>query len=360
MLKQSSELNFEGHNIFVGIDLHLKSWTVTILTDKLSHKTFTQPASVDTLHSYLVNKFPGGVYHSVYEAGFSGLWTHYKLQEMGINNIVVNPADVPTTQKEELGKDDPVDSRKLARSLRSGDLTPIYIPAPSTLEDRSLVRLRATIVKDMVRFKQRIKSFLYFYGVSYPQEFEKAGTHWSKRFMKWLKEGVSLQHDSGNQSLKMLIQEAEQQRKLLLETTRKVRELSCSEKYATNMVLLRTIPGVGFITAITFLTEIENIERFGNSDHFAGFIGLVPNQHSTGDKKRIGEMTFRGQDTLKRALIESSWFAARLDPALNKSFHTYLNRMEANKAIIRIARKVLNRMYFVLKYKTEYVSSVVK
>lgn len=360
MLQQSSELNFEGRNIFIGIDLHLKSWTVTILTEKLSHKTFTQPASAETLHNYLDRNFPGGVYHSVYEAGFSGLWTHYNLKEMGINNIVVNPADVPTTQKEELEKDDPVDSRKLARSLRSGDLTPIYIPAPSTLEDRSLVRLRATLVKDMARFKQRIKSFLYFYGVSYPQEFEKAGTHWSKRFMKWLKEGVSLQHESGIQALEILIQEAEQQRKLLLETTRKVRDLSCNEKYASNMILLRTIPGIGFITAITFLTEIENIERFDNSDHFAGFIGLVPNRHSSGSKEKVGEMTFRGQDTLKRAIIESSWFAARLDPALNKSFHSYLNRMEANKAIIRIARKVLNRMFFVLKNKTEYVQSVVK
>ena len=178
--------------------------------------------------------------------------------------------------------------------------------------------------------------------------------------MKWLKEDVSLQHDAGNQSLKILIQEAEQQRKLLLETTRKVRELSYNEKYAHNMALLRTIPGVGFITAITFLTEVENIERFGNSDHFAGFIGLVPNQHSTGDKKRIGEMTFRGQDTLKKAIIESSWFAARSDPALTKCFHSYINRMEANKAIIRIARKVLNSMYFVLKNKMEYVPSVVK
>jgi len=360
MLKQRSEINFEGHNIFVGIDLHLKSWTVTILTEKLLHKTFTQPACVLTLHNYLENRFPGGVYHSVYEAGFSGLWTHYKLQEMGINNIVVNPADVPTSQKEELGKDDSVDSRKLARSLRAGELTPIYIPAPSTLEDRSLVRLRATLVKDMVRYKQRIKSFLYFYGISYPHEFEKIGTHWSKRFMRWLKEGVSLQQNTGNQTLNILIQEAEQQRKLLLETTRKVRELSHSEKYATNMTLLRTIPGVGFITAITFLTEIEDINRFGNSDHFAGFIGLVPNRHSSGEKKIIGEMTFRGQADLKKALIESSWFAARLDPALTKSFHNYLNRMEANKAIVRIARKVLNRMYYVLKNKKEYVPSVVK
>lgn len=360
MQTQSTELNFNGHNIFIGIDVHLKSWTVSILTEKLSHKTFTQPPSAEVLNNYLKCKFPGGSYHSVYEAGFSGLWSHYKLKEMGVNNIVVNPADVPTSQKEQLQKDDPTDSRKLARSLRSGDLKAIYIPDPATLEDRSLIRLRAAIVKDMIRYKQRIKSFLYFYGISYPQEFEKSQTHWSKRFMKWLKEGVSLQHESGNQALSILVEEAEQQRKLLLEVTQKVRLLSRSEKYADNMALLRSIPGIGLITAISFLTEIENIDRFEDTDHFAGFIGLVPNRHSSGGSENTGEMTFRGQDILRSLLVESSWFAARLDPALNMSFHQYIRRMESNKAIIRIARKVLNRIYFVLKNKKEYVPGIVK
>jgi transposase len=359
MQTQKTGLDFKGQNIFVGIDVHLKSWAVTILTDHLVHKTFTQPASADTLSNYLERNFPGADYYSVYEAGFSGFWTHYKLKDMGINNIVINPADVPTSQKEHLQKDDPTDSRKLARSLRSGDLKAIYVPGQSTLEDRSLVRLRAALVKDMVRFKQRIKSFLYFYGISFPPEFEKSGTHWSKRFMKWLNEGVSLEHESGTQALKILVQEAEQQRKLLLEVYRKIRLLSKSEKYAVNIALLRSIPGIGLITSITFLTEIENIERFKNTDHFAGFVGLVPNYHSSGEKANNGEMTFRGNNILRRSLIESSWFAARHDPALMMSFNNHVKRMEPNKAIIRIARKVLNRMYYVLKNKMEYVSGVV-
>jgi len=360
MQTQKTELDFKGQNIFVGIDVHLKSWTVTILTEDLTHKTFTQPASADTLSNYLVRNFPGGNYNSVYEAGFSGFWSHYKLKEMGINNIVINPADVPTSQKEQLQKDDPTDSRKLARSLRSGDLKAIYIPDPSMLEDRSLVRMRSTLVKDMVRFKQRIKSFLYFYGIQFPPQFEKAGSHWSKRFMKWLSEEVTLQHDSGTQTLKILVQEAEGQRMLLLEVLQKIRLLSRSEKYAENIALLRTIPGIALITAITFLTEIENIERFENTDHFAGFVGLVPNYHSSGEKKNNGEMTFRGHSILRRSLIESSWIAARFDPALLMSYHNYIKRMESNKAVIRIARKVLNRMYYVLKNKMEYVSGVVK
>jgi transposase len=360
MQTQRTELNFKGQKLFIGIDVHLKSWTVTILTEYLFYKTFTQPASVEALFNYLNRNFPGATYYSVYEAGFSGFWAHYKLMGMGIQNIVVNAADVPTSQKEHLQKDDPTDSRKLARSLRSGDLKAIYIPGPSTLGDRSLVRMRATLIKDMIRFKQRIKSFLYFYGIAYPPEFERSGTHWSKRFMKWLGEEVSLQHEAGDQALKILLQEATQQRKLLLEVTRKIRLLAGSEKYSKNMALLRTIPGIGFITSITFLTEIEEIKRFENTDHFAGFVGLIPNRHSSGEKDNNGEMTFRGQDALRKALIESSWMAARFDPALMMSYHSYIKRMEPNKAIIRIARKVLNRMYFVLKNKEEYVSAVVK
>ena len=360
MQTQATKLNFEGQNFFVGIDVHLKSWTVSIVTDHLTHKAFTQPASAEVLSNYLKRNFPGGIYHSVYEAGFCGFWTHYMLTEMGINSIVTNPADVPTTQKEHLQKDDPTDSRKLARSLRSGELSAIYIPDPSTLEDRSLVRMRATLIKDMTRFKQRIKSFLYFYGISYPKEFERSGSHWSKRFMKWLNEEVSLQHDSGTHTLKILVQEAEQQRKLLLEVLHKIHSLASGEKYAKNIALLRSIPGIGFITAMTFLTEIEKVDRFEDTDHFAGFVGMIPSRHSSGEKDKNGEMTFRGQDTLRRSLIESSWIAVRFDPALMMSYHSYIKRMEPNKAIIRIARKVLNRMYYVLKNKKEYVSGIVK
>lgn len=370
MQTQSSELNFEGQNLYIGIDVHLKGWTVSILTEKLSHKTFTQPPSAEELLKYLRHNFPGGTYHSVYEAGFSGFWTHYKLREMGVNNIVINAADVPTSQKEHVLKDDPTDSRKLARSLRSGDLNPIYVPDFSTLQERSFVRVRATLVKDAGRYKSRIKALLYFYGVPYPKEYERSGTHWSKRFMKWLMEGVVLENyamertdlniDSGYQALHILVQEAQHLRELILETTRKIRSMSRVEKYAQNIKLLETVPGVGLITAMTFLTEIENINRFQNTDHFASYIGLVPSRHSSGARENNGEMTFRGHDHLCKALIESAWIAVRWDPALTKSFYENVKRMDPNQAIIKIARKLLNRIYLVLKNKEEYVKCVVK
>ena len=95
------------------------------------------PASVEVLKNYLWKMYPEANFHSVYEAGFCGYWIHQKLVTYGINNIVVNPADIPTTDKEKKRKTDRVDSRKLGRSLRSGELHSIYIGSESKLDDRT-------------------------------------------------------------------------------------------------------------------------------------------------------------------------------------------------------------------------------
>jgi transposase len=108
------------------------------------------------------------------------------------------------------------------------------------------------------------------------------------------------------------------------------------------------------------LTEIETIERFASFDQLCAFIGLVPSTKSSGERETIGEITPRGHSVLRSAVIESAWIAARLDPALNKCYHEYCRRMESNKAIIRVARKLLSRIRFVLKNNQPYVYSVVK
>ncbi|ALU27484.1 hypothetical protein [Myroides odoratimimus] len=89
---------------------------MTILIENIVHKTFTQPAVASVLADYLIKNFPDCEYHSAYEAGFSGFRSHYELLDLGINNIVINASDIPTTQKEMFQKNDPVDSRKIARA----------------------------------------------------------------------------------------------------------------------------------------------------------------------------------------------------------------------------------------------------
>ena len=242
MRGQVSKLDFTGQNIYVGIDVHLKSWSVTVLSESSVLKKFRQDPQPEALHKFLVTNYPGATYHSVYEAGFSGFWTHNMLSELGINNIVVNPADVPMMLKEKLRKTDAVDCSKLARGLRSGDLQGIYVPRAEILEIRSLIRLRNSIVKDSTRQKNRIKSLLRFHGIEIPEEFTRhsMGT-WSKRFLQWLGE-VEMSTEYGRKTLDLHIEQFVRLREMLLQETRAIRELSHRESFAESLRLLMTVP----------------------------------------------------------------------------------------------------------------------
>jgi len=108
----TKRIDFRGKELFIGLDVHKKSWSVTIIVDGIEHSTFTQPPDPGCLCNYLHRMFPGASYHSAYEAGFCGYSIHRELNSLGIKNIVINAADIPTTQKDKLQKRDPVDSRK--------------------------------------------------------------------------------------------------------------------------------------------------------------------------------------------------------------------------------------------------------
>ena len=351
MRGQVNKLDFNGQNIYVGIDVHLKSWSVTVLSESSVLKKFRQDPRPEALHKFLVTNYPGASYYSVYEAGFSGFWT---------NNIVVNPADVPTMLKEKLRKTDAVDCGKLARGLRAGDLQGIYIPRAEILEIRSLIRLRNSIVKDTTREKNRIKSLLRFHGIEIPDQFTRHSIgNWSKRFLQWLGE-VDMSTEYGRKTLDLHIEQFVRLRQMLLQETRVIRQLSRSEPFAEPLRLLMTVPGIGITTGITLLTEIDNASRFKSAEQLAAYIGLIPMCHSSGEKEGIGDITVRKHAILRCYLVEAAWIAIRKDPAMTMAYEEYKKRMNGNKAIVKIARKLVNRIFFVLKRKTEYVPGVVE
>jgi transposase len=202
------------------------------------------------LYNYLQNNFPGANYHSAYEAGFCGVWIHNQLKALGIDNMVVNPGDIPTTDKELRQKTDPVDSNKIARSLRCMELHPIYIHSQASLKSRSLLRVRASIVKRVSSIKHQIKSELYFNGIHYPDEFADPVKHWSRRFINWLKTEVSLNEYINQEAFDLRMEEYEQRRAQLLKATRTLRALSGSETYDKQIKLIRSVPGIGLITGM--------------------------------------------------------------------------------------------------------------
>ena len=168
------------------MDTHLKSWKTSIRVGDTFYKTFSQDPDAMVLSTYLKKHFPGGNYYSAYEASFSGFKAHRELTKLGINNIVVNPADIPTTDKERKQKEDSRDSRKIAEQLAASNLVGIHIPAIATEGDRSLLRFRKTLTKEIARNKVRVKSFLYYQGIVIPNQFSKT-TNWSRLFTTWLK-----------------------------------------------------------------------------------------------------------------------------------------------------------------------------
>lgn len=359
MRREVNKNLFEGQSFYIGIDLHKKSWQVTILGEKYEHKTMSQNPDPKLLATYLYRNFPGGNFHAVYEAGFSGFVACRKLRQLGVNCIVINPADVPSSRKEKLQKTDKADSRKLARSLRGRELEAIHIPDLKLEADRALVRQRFRFVKDLVRTKNRVKSLLFQFGIEIPERFTGAQTRfWSKVYLNWLK-ALPIDEEGLRQTLDNYISVGEIQRKELLQANRQVRALSKTEAYQKNYHLLVSIPGIGLMTAMTFLVQIGEITRFKRLDDLCNYIGLVPRMYGSGEKMQTGKMIKRGRKELKIMLIEASWEAVRKDPALMCKFNELSQRMNKNKAIIRIARKLLNRMRFVLTHQQEYVLNVV-
>jgi len=358
MQSKSKEIDFKGVNIYSGIDTHLKNWRVTIMIDDVYYKTFSMNPNAKELSSYLKRYFPGGYYYSAYEAGFCGYSVHRSLVLEGIHNIIVNPADIPTTDKERKQKEDTRDSRKIARSLRNGELEGIYIPSQETEELRSFVRYRKTLVKDIGRNKSRIKSFLYRHGIEVPFELDTASKYWSSNFTKWI-EGVKLTTPFGHTVILNTLDTVNLLRTKLLKVQRELRKIAKQEEYAKQVKCLTSIPGIGIISAMTLLSELESIFRFKSLDRLCSYIGLVPTTNSSSDTERVGSITPRSNRTLRGMIIESAWVAIRNDPALTLAYRNLCKRMKPNKAIIRIAKKLLNRIRYVLKNQTEYEYAIV-
>lgn len=353
-----NESTFAGQPIYVGIDVHLRSWKVTVMAGDVYCKTFSAPPEADKLSNYLKQNFPGGDYYSAYEAGFCGFSVHRELTACGIKSIVVNPADIPTTDKERRQKEDQRDSRKIAKNLQTGQVKPIFVPSEKTLHDRILLRSRDTIVKDLTRNKNRVKSFLYLQGIRVPERFDSK-SYWSNAFLQWLSE-ITFEHNTARSGLDALLATVNFQRSLLLKAARQIRELSKTSHYQENVKLLITVPGIGPLTAMRLLTELEPISRFADFNHLCAFVGLIPATDSSGDTEKVTGISPRKHSRLRVALIESAWIAIGNDPALLHCYQTLLKRIPGNRAIIRIAKKLLRRIRYVLLTKQAYERGIIK
>ena len=132
-----------------------------------------------------------------------------------------------------------------------------------------------------------MKHLLYSQGVSYPKRFCKLASHWSRNFIKWLREEVVLLSE-GKRTLLFLCDQVEHIREEILKITREIRLLSKSDTYRENFNLLSSVPGFGLITSMSLLTELDNAPtRYPSKRTFVSMLGLIPTCHDSGEKKSV-------------------------------------------------------------------------
>lgn len=337
--------------LYIGIDVHKKQWSVSVLTKDIHHRTFSQPPRPEALKTYLDKWFPNAKVSCAYEASKFGFWICRELLSFGYDCIVINPADIPTSSEERTNKTDSRDSRKIARLLKSGLLRAIHLPDQQAETDRQLFRFRKKLWGDLVRVKNRIKDKFIFAGIPIPVEFDNS--YWTKAFLQWLKV-VDLPNSRLRITLNLLLEQYHFLYRHFLKTSIEVRKLQRAERYRIGAKLLRTIPGIGPLTTVQLLTELQNINRFENFKKLNSFIGFKPMVHASGEHDWRGRMTYRRHNALRSALVECAWTSITKDPVMEKRYEELKKRLTPKRAIIIIARKLLSRIYFVLKNQKPY------
>lgn len=343
--------------LYIGIDVHKKQWSVSIFTDAIHHRTFSQPPCPLALKSYLDHNFPRASVVCAYEASKLGYWICRQLTQFGYQCLVVNAADIPTSNKESTSKTDPTDSRKIAKALRAGLLTSIHIPDQLTEGDRQLFRYRKKLLADLTRVKNRIKDKFLFTGTIIPPQFDNA--NWSKAFLTWIK-NVELPDSSTRLTLDRLLEQYHFLYRHVLKVSIEVRKLQREPRYKKPAKLLRSIPGIGPLTTVELLSEIEDINRFSSFKKFNGFIGFRPGSHSSGEHDWRGRMSYRRHKALRSSLIECAWTTIQKDPIMLQRYNELKTRLTGKRAIVVIARKLVSRIYAVLKNERPYEIGLAK
>ncbi|TDG35978.1 IS110 family transposase [Pedobacter changchengzhani] len=342
-------------NLFIGIDIHKKTWSIHIKSDISDHKSFTMPAEPKILFDYVDSNFPTYQVNLVYEAGCCGFSAARYFLQLGWTVTVVNLADIPTSNKQYYQKTDQLDCRNLSKQLALGQLKGIHIPLAEEDELKSLLRHRAGVTRQLRAAKTHIKSLLLYQGIVIPPEHDNA--NWTKSFIAWLK-NLQWQTVSGKYCLESKLRTYEFIYGEYLELANQLRSY-CRKHYKKDYYLLKSIPGVGGYLAAALLAELGDIRRFSNEASFASYIGMVPMMRSSGGTENVFGITPRCRGLLRSYIIESAWVALRIDPQMQLYYRTHIGK-NPKSIIVKIARKLLNRILSVIKTETPYQNNYQK
>jgi transposase len=343
------------YDVMIGLDVDKHSISATMVDHYGFQKSITVPYDSTALLNYTRKHFDKKRIAFAYEAGPTGYGLYDALQTAGHPCLVVASSMVPMRRGSQV-KTNRLDSKQLAESMRGGQLKGIRVPLTVYRELRHLTQLRSMYVRHVSGTKCRIKALLLMEGLSFPDA--PPNSQWSARVIE------ALAHLSVSATVRfkldcLLETLAFHQRQALI-TQRQIRRV-CSEnqELADSIRYLTSLPGIGWIVASTALARIGDWRQLRTVHELGAFFGLVPSEHSTGDRSSKGSITQAGDPRLRSMLIEAAWSAIRQDKELSEFYHRIYQRhprdRAARKAIVAVARKLTERMYCVLKERREYI-----
>jgi transposase len=326
--------DYTGKTIFVGMDVHKKTYSVTAICDGAIVKRDTLKADPSILITYLKKRFGSGKIKTAYEAGFCGFHLHRALESSGIENIVVHAAGIETSNSRV--KTDKRDSLKIAAHLSEGKLKSVYIPTIEQEDNRTVTRLRDTFCKERARIGNQIKSLLLLHGLITADDKKKVSP-------KWIKNLLQIEMMPGIKFAVIAFA------KMWLEFDAKIKEIdneikkqAVKDKVVDGMY--QTARGVGSTSARVLANELGDLQQFKNERQLFSYIGLTPSEHSSGEHTRQGHITKQGKPIVRKILVQAAWVAIRHDKSLQIIYERIAAKSGAKRAIIAVARRLIGRI----------------
>lgn len=337
---------------YAGLDVHKDSTEVSIFcgaeNEPIYEKRFEKGMSEVIV---VLKKFNAeGKVKACYEAGCTGFTLQRELEKEKIECVVAAPGKLPRRATDRV-KTDRRDARKLARLLRMNDITAIRIPTVEQEAVRDYLRLRDDIRRELQRAKKQLLSFLLRNGFRY------SGAHWTKRHRQWMQE-LKYGHQLHQEIFEEYYTRITELEERLGEIDRAIETIAEGEKYRDAVAILRCFRGIEYLTALSCVVEVGDFSRFPTAASFMAYLGLVPSEHSSGDKRRPGGITKAGNAHLRRLLVEASWHY-RYPTDISKRLRA--RRAGQPAALIAYANKAIRRLrkkYFTLALKRNKKSTV--
>jgi transposase len=330
---------------YVGVDYHLHSLSIAVmLEDEKGFYDLIRLKNDDkVIFKYMKKLSDKFEIKACYEASCNGYTFQRKMASWGYPCDVIAPSLVPKKSGDRR-KNDFRDAKNLARLYANGLLSVVHLPTEHEESVRSLMRCRLAFKESEKRVKQQINSLLLANDLYWTH------SKWTKRHLDWLAE-LRMPNEYLKQVLDEYMGHLEYLRTRIRCLDDQIEKLACSEIYAPSVKKLKAFKGISTLTAMVLISEITDFRRFPNPRALMAFLGLIPSEHSSGDKQKGGPITKAGNNRCRTLLIESVQHY-RKRPHLSLQMKHDLTQVDAQSANVAIkCLKRLHKRYWALTMK---------